>query len=120
MPSPIEDHPLNQASGATSTRSRPGRDTLFGALVVVIGVVLLVAGYIGVSGTTVASDQLSFMASGTLPGIAVLVAGAVLLGRASGVAQQREIEALRRQADALVAWLESASGDAASDEESPG
>jgi len=120
MPAHIEDHPLNQGAAAPSTKSSMGRDTLLAVAVMVVGIALLIGGYIGISGTTNTSDQLSYLASATLPGAAVLIAGAVLASRAATVAQQRDTAALRSQVDAVVAWLASASSEDTPTEEPPG
>lgn len=112
MPANIEDHPLSNTSSDASQRSARNKDTLVALAVVLVGVVLLVAGYIGISGTTVASDQLAYLASASLPGVGVLIAGAVLLTRSVAVAQHRETERLRHQVDALISWLGDASSDA--------
>ena len=101
MPANIDDHPLNRISSDLPRRGGPNIQVTLALIVALVGVVLLVAGYLGVSGTTVTSDQLSYLASSTLPGIAVLVAGAVLLARAAAF-------------ESLVAWLSDASNDAES------
>ncbi|MDP2293818.1 MAG: hypothetical protein Q8M22_21765 [Actinomycetota bacterium] len=106
---------MNRMSSDPPRRGGPNIQAILALIVAMVGVVLLVAGYLGVSGTTVTSDQLSYLASSTLPGIAVLVTGAVLLSRATAVAHQRSAEALNRQVESLVAWL----GDASADAESP-
>lgn len=112
MPANIEDHPLNNMSSDPPHRSALNKDTLLALAVVLVGVGLLVGGYIGISGTTVASDQLAYLASASLPGVGVLIAGAVLLARSVAVAQHRETERLRHQVDALISWLGDASSDA--------
>jgi drug/metabolite transporter (DMT)-like permease len=114
VPANIDDHPLNRISSDLPRRGGPNIQVTLALIVALVGVVLLVAGYLGVSGTTVTSDQLSYLASSTLPGIAVLVAGAVLLARAAALAHQRSTEALNRQVESLVAWLSDASNDAES------
>ncbi len=44
-----------------------------------IGIVLLVLGWYGVSGRAVVAEQVPYLASATVPGAALLVAGAVLV-----------------------------------------
>jgi uncharacterized membrane protein HdeD (DUF308 family) len=117
VPANNEDHPLNRMSSEPLRRAGPNGQTVLALVVTLIGVVLLVAGYVGVSGTTVTSDQLSYLASSTLPGVAVLVAGAVLLSRAMSAAHQRSVEALGRQVESFVAWLGDASAGAKSPED---
>lgn len=117
MPANIDDHPLNRISSDLPRRGGPNIQVTLAMIVALVGVVLLVAGYLGVSGTTVTSDQLSYLASSTLPGVAVLVAGAVLLSRAMSAAHQRSVEALGRQVESFVAWLGDASAGAKSPED---
>lgn len=120
MPAHIEDHPLNQGVASPSNQRGSARDLLISIAVMVIGVILLIAGYIGASGTTDTADQITYIASSTLPGVAVLIAGAVLAARAASVAQQRETAALRQEVSAVVQWLSSATEATDSTEEPPG
>lgn len=48
------------------------------------GAVLCVAGWYGVSGERFAARQIPYLASCTVPGAALIVAGAVLLARTAG------------------------------------
>jgi hypothetical protein len=52
-----------------------------GPLFLAAGAVLCVLGWYGVSGERFAERQIPYLASGTVPGAALIVAGAVLLGR---------------------------------------
>jgi hypothetical protein len=47
-----------------------------------VGAVLCVLGWYGISGERFAERQLPYLASSTIPGAALIVAGAVLVGRA--------------------------------------
>jgi len=120
MPAHIEDHPLNKGADSSSKRPSPSGQLVVAGLVMVVGIALLIGGYIGISGTTNTSDQISYLASATLPGVAVLITGAVLATRAASVAQQQETAALRRQVDAVVEWLASASNNDEPTQEPPG
>lgn len=61
-----------------------------GHLLAVAGAVLCVLGWYGVSGERFAERQIPYLASSTIPGAALIVAGAVLASRAgSGVAAAR-------------------------------
>ncbi|MEU7280526.1 hypothetical protein AB0A69_17330 [Streptomyces sp. NPDC045431] len=51
-----------------------------GAVAVAVGAVLCVVGWYGVSGERFAERQIPYLASCTVPGAALIVAGAVLLG----------------------------------------
>ena len=48
-------------------------------MLVAAGALLLIAGWWGISGESVVALQMSFLASATIPGAAMVVAGAVLL-----------------------------------------
>lgn len=84
------DHPFFDVSGeplsTSGTRhTREGavprldwRQVLGGALIV-IGVVLLVVGWVGISGTKNTYDQLSYFLSGGLGGAACVIIGATVL-----------------------------------------
>lgn len=50
-----------------------------GALCTVAGLLAIVGGYVGVSGTSVTTDQLSYLMSGGLGGIALVIIGTGLL-----------------------------------------
>ncbi len=50
-----------------------------GAVLVVAGALLLTAGWWGISGESVVALQMSYLASASIPGAAMLIAGAVLL-----------------------------------------
>lgn len=54
-----------------------------GIALAVIGVALVVAGYWGASGTANVADQLPYMLSGGALGLALVVIGAILIGRYS-------------------------------------
>lgn len=54
-----------------------------GIALAVIGVILVFAGYWGASGTANVADQLPYMLSGGALGLALVVVGAVLIGRYS-------------------------------------
>ena len=68
-----------------------------GWFVVAAGAVLCVLGWYGVSGESVAEQQLPYLASATIPGAALIVAGAVLI--AARPARRTE------QADARIETL---------------
>lgn len=53
--------------------------TIAAASAVVVGTLLLVAGWYGVSGEAVVAKQLPYLASATIPGAALLVTGGVAL-----------------------------------------
>ncbi|MGP9021651.1 hypothetical protein ACT1U9_25040 [Streptomyces sp. BR1] len=60
-----------------------------GLAAVACGAVLCVAGWYGVSGERFAARQIPYLASCTVPGAALLVAGAVLLARVEAVPEVR-------------------------------
>jgi hypothetical protein len=70
-----------------------------GWFIIAAGAVLCVLGWYGVSGEQVAAEQLPYFASATVPGAALIVAGAVLLaarlpGRGGGELTDRRIDQL--------------------------
>lgn len=69
-----------------------------GVALAVAGVVLLFLGWYGVSGAATVGEQLPYVASGSIPGAALVVAAAVILARES---TQRGAE----RTDALIAEL---------------
>src|SRR5579859_954458 len=72
------------------------------------GAVLCVLGWYGVSGESVAERQLPYLASATIPGAALIVAGAVLLARPDEEAQRERAagdEETRRQLRLLYELL---------------
>ncbi|MBD0744369.1 hypothetical protein [Streptomyces sp. CBMA152] len=60
-----------------------------GLAAVACGAVLCVAGWYGVSGERFAARQIPYLASCTVPGAALLVAGAVLLARVEAAPEVR-------------------------------
>ncbi|MFF8276472.1 hypothetical protein ACF05T_10255 [Streptomyces lateritius] len=70
------------------------RVLLWGGLAVAVGgAVLCFLGWYGVSGQRFAERQLPYLASCTVPGAALIVAGAVLVGAAGGIPVRREAPA---------------------------
>ena len=63
----------------------------FGGAVAAIGVVLLVAGWYGISGESVVARQLPYLASATIPGAALLVSGLLLMARTRGSEHDRQL-----------------------------
>ncbi|MER7490183.1 hypothetical protein ABTY20_30730 [Streptomyces sp. NPDC126497] len=60
------------------------------------GAVLCVIGWYGVSGERHAARQLPYLASGSIPGAALIVAGAVLLAHGRGALAATRVEELHR------------------------
>jgi len=75
------------------------------AALVVIGAMLLFAGYWGVSDTANPGDQIPYLASSTVPGLALVSAGIALLLRHEHRLDREELHRLRTAFDALVDWL---------------
>ncbi|MEU7473320.1 hypothetical protein AB0A94_33210 [Streptomyces sp. NPDC044984] len=63
-----------------------------GRLALAAGAVLCVIGWYGVSGERHAERQLPYLASGTIPGAALIVAGAVLLAHGRGASAATRAE----------------------------
>jgi hypothetical protein len=63
-------------SPATESRSRPEIRSLAGYVALVIGAVLLFLGWYGVSGSVHVAEQIPYLASASIPGAALVIAGA--------------------------------------------
>jgi hypothetical protein len=86
-----------------------------GIALVVVGAIAIFAGYWGASGTVSPAEQLPYMLSGGAIGLALVVVGAVLIGRYSMARLFRYWLALlvaehRAQTDRLVDALRDAKG----------
>ncbi len=82
-----------------------------GIALVIVGVVIVFIGYWGASGTAVLAEQMPYMLSGGAIGLALVIVGAVLIGRYSMARLFRFWLALlvaehRTQADRIVEALE--------------
>ncbi|MEW6470769.1 MAG: hypothetical protein AB1679_00685 [Actinomycetota bacterium] len=68
-------------SGRSGGRSLRGFDwrQVAGVLLIAGGLLAVVAGWIGVTGTSITADQLSYIGSGGLLGVALIALGVVLL-----------------------------------------
>jgi hypothetical protein len=64
-------------SSATEARPRPEIRSLAGYVALVIGAVLLFLGWYGASGAVHAAEQIPYLASASIPGAALVIAGAV-------------------------------------------
>ena len=62
-----------------------------GGAVAAVGVVLLVAGWYGISGQSVVAQQLPYLASATIPGAALLVSGMFLAARTRTNGRDRQL-----------------------------
>jgi hypothetical protein len=63
-------------SPATTSRPRPEIHSLVGYVAMVIGAVLLFLGWYGVSGSANLAEQIPYLASASIPGAALVIAGA--------------------------------------------
>lgn len=99
---PTEDRRAPAARTAFAELSLPRRRRLaIAAASGVIGMIALVAGFVGVSGTRLISDQLSYLASGSVVGLGLLGLGAVLLIADFMLEQEASIAELRELVVAL-------------------
>jgi hypothetical protein len=73
--------PLVQVAGRRSAEAVPQLDwrQVLGGALIAVGVVMLTAGWIGISGTKNTYDQLSYFLSGGLGGAAAVIIGATVL-----------------------------------------
>ena len=109
MSDDLTDHPLR-----VTGQPRRGLDLTVAIpiAVIVIGAVLLFAGYWGASDTANPGDQIPHLASGTVPGLALVIAGAVLLLRREHERDREELRALTARFDAVLDWLATADAPA--------
>ncbi|MFF3646394.1 hypothetical protein [Streptomyces sp. NPDC002564] len=83
------------AGAPGASRSRAPHPVLWAALAALaVGAVLCVIGWYGVSGERFAERQLPYLASCTVPGAALIVAGAVLLAHARSALAAARVEEL--------------------------
>jgi hypothetical protein len=102
MSDDLDHHPLRIPSPPRES----GRGSTLAAMVSgAVGALLLVAGYWGVSDTTVPGDQLPYFASSTLPGLALVALTVVLLIRREHERDREELRALTARFDAVIDWL---------------
>ena len=75
------DAPAMTAPGPSASAAAPAREwrDKLGWLLLVVGGVLVVIGYIGVSGKDTEALQLPYLASGGIGGLALVAAGSALL-----------------------------------------
>ena len=109
MSDDLTDHPLR-----VTGQPRRGLDLTVAIpiAVIVIGAVLLFAGYWGASDTANPGDQIPHLASGTVPGLALVIGGAILLLRREHERDREELRALTARFDAVIGWLASAEAPA--------
>lgn len=109
MSDELADHPLR-----VPTPPRRGLDLAVAIpiAVIAVGAVLLFAGYWGASDTANPGDQIPHLASGTVPGLALVIGGAILLLRREHERDREELRALTARFDAVIDWLASAEAPA--------
>ena len=104
MSTDLETHPLS--SSAPARRPPANRLPVVLAVVAVVGgALLLFSGYWGASGTSNPGEQLPYFASGTIPGLALVICGLALLLAREHRRDRDEVAALAARLDALIAWL---------------
>lgn len=96
MADPRPDRPSRSSAPTVATARRTVAE--WGSWVALTaGAVLCVLGWYGVSGESVAERQLPYLASATVPGAALIVAGAVLLAHEPSGRTEARVEELYRQ-----------------------
>lgn len=112
----LSEHPLRDRDARSS--SRLAIDAWLPIASAILGAVFLFAGYWGASGTSDPGEQLPHIASGTIPGAALVIAAAVLAHRRETVRARNETAGVGARLDALVDWLASEPTGDGSDETS--
>jgi hypothetical protein len=82
--------------GAQVARLRRAAARWGGWVTVAAGAVLCVVGWYGVSGERFAERQIPYLASSTIPGAALIVAGALLVGRSESSVSAARVDELYR------------------------
>ncbi|MCU1392630.1 MAG: hypothetical protein JWM34_1058 [Ilumatobacteraceae bacterium] len=101
---------MDPAHGPVGTpRSRLSNRGIFGIVLAVGGVVFIFLGWYGVSGRPTLGEEMPYLASGTIPGAAMLVAAAVML---AGDANHRSMERTNAMMSELHTLLVEAVTDA--------
>ncbi len=103
---------------AQASRPPASGRALSGYALALVGVVLLFLGWYGVSGKALVEEQVPYLASATFPGVALVVAGAVLV---AGDRSRRESQRAAEMVDALYELLTEPAPDEAAtpDREAP-
>lgn len=94
-------------SPATTSRPRPEIHSLGGYVALVIGAVLLFLGWYGVSGSVHVAEQIPYLASASIPGAALIIAGAAHI---AGDRTRRSNEQAAEMVSALYRLLTEAVG----------
>ena len=108
MPEELSAHPLRDPRRPAT---RGVLDRWLPAALAVTGAVLLFAGYWGASDSTDPGQQIPHLASGTIPGGALVISAAVLLLRQEAARAREEAAAVGARIDAVVEWLATAGAD---------
>jgi hypothetical protein len=109
----LDDHPLRVERPPAPRRVATSMGVAITAIAV--GAVLLFVGYWGASDTSSPGEQIPHLASATMPGLALVIGGAVLSLRREHERDRDELRALTARFDALLDWL--ARGESIDDSE---
>lgn len=101
------------------TWARAQWDRVLAALAVLAGAILLLVGWIGVSGTGFVSEQLPYIASEGLGGVFLLGLGGMLWLSADLRDEWRELRAIRRRLEEVTSFDASPAGDHGAPTSSP-
>lgn len=115
MAEQLDEHPLAGQDVPAPSRQGQIAEVLIW-LAIALGAVLLFAGYWGASDSTDSGKQLPYLASGTAPGVALVIVGCALMIRREHARDRAAIRSVTERFDAVLVWLASASD--LSDEES--
>lgn len=111
MTDQLDEHPFG-GQDPTAPRPRGQIGDVLIWLAIALGAVLLFAGYWGASDSTDSGEQLPYLASGTAPGLALVILGCALMVRREHARDRAAIRSVTERFDAVLVWLASASDPA--------
>lgn len=105
----LHEHPLAAGERLVPPARSPARlVSAAGPVALAVGAVLLFAGWWGASDSTDPGQQLPYLASATVPGLAVALFGCALVLRNEVARARDEARALTERFDLIIEWLASA------------
>ena len=108
MSDQLDNHPLADRDEPVKTGHRPYADVV-AWVAIALGAVLLFAGYWGASDSTDPGRQIPYLASGTVPGLALVIIGCGLAISREHSRDRAAVAEITERFDAILDWLSAAS-----------